>query len=103
MNLQPPGGAGSIMLPNGRSMQANPMVTYSARSGLERIKLSGTGTDRATTLTINFFPATKLSGQPQRKSPWPNRHLEERGWRDRQPTYFYGSGNNRLRRFSTLP
>ena len=60
MNLQPPGGAGSIILPNGRSMLANPMVTYSARSGLERIKLSGTGTDRATTLTFNFYPATNF-------------------------------------------
>ena len=60
MNLQPPGGSGSILLPNGRTLQANPVVTFSARSGLECIKLSGTGTDRGTTLNINLFPATNV-------------------------------------------
>ena len=67
MNLQPPGGAGTIVLANGRSVQANPIVTYSARTGLENIKLAGAGTDRATALTINFYPATNgldsLSGK----------------------------------------
>jgi hypothetical protein len=58
MNLQPPGGAGSIVLANGRSIQANPLVTYSARTGLESIKLSGAGNDRATALTIKYFPTT---------------------------------------------
>ena len=60
MNLQPPGGSGSILLPNGRTLQANPAVTFSARSGLACIKLSGTGADRGTTLNINFFPATNV-------------------------------------------
>jgi hypothetical protein len=60
MNLQPPGGSGSIMLPNGRSLQASPMVSFSARSGLESIKLSGAGTDRGATLNISFFPTTNL-------------------------------------------
>jgi hypothetical protein len=60
MNLQPPGGTGSITLPNGRSLQASPAVTFSASSGLERVTISGAGTNRATTLTINFFPATKV-------------------------------------------
>ena len=60
MNLQPPGGTGSITLPNGRSIQANPAVTYSASAGLERVTLTGAGTNRTTTLTISFFPATKV-------------------------------------------
>jgi hypothetical protein len=60
MNLQPPGGSGSITLPSGRSLQANPTATFSASSGLERVTLSGTGTNRGTTLSINFFPATHV-------------------------------------------
>ena len=60
MNLQPPGGSGSILLANGRSLQANPTVSYSARSGLQSIKLSGAGADRGTTVTINFLPATSV-------------------------------------------
>ena len=34
MNVQPPGGSGSIVLPNGRSLQANLAGSFSARSGL---------------------------------------------------------------------
>ena len=60
MNLQPPGGSGSIVLPNGRSLQVNPAVTYSARTGLERIKLTGAGADRTTSITVNYLPATNL-------------------------------------------
>jgi hypothetical protein len=60
MNLQPPGGTGSITLPNGRSLQANPTATFSASSGLARITLSGAGTNRGTTLNINYFPATDV-------------------------------------------
>ena len=60
MNLQPPGGSGSILLANGRSLQANPTVSYSARSGLQSIKLSGAGADRGTTVAINFLPATSV-------------------------------------------
>jgi Cytochrome c554 and c-prime len=67
MNLAPPGGSASVKLPNGRALQANPMVNYSARSGLERVKLSGTGTDRGTAITVNFLPTTgvldSLSGK----------------------------------------
>ena len=60
MNLQPPGGTSSITLPNGRSLLASPKVTFSASTGLERVTLSGAGTNQGTTLTINFFPATKV-------------------------------------------
>lgn len=67
LNLQPPGGTGSILLPNGRSVQASLADSFAARSGLERIKLTGTGSDRGNTLTINFLPATgalqSLSGK----------------------------------------
>jgi hypothetical protein len=58
MNLQPPGGSGSIVLPNGRSLQSSLASSYSAHSGLDRIKVSGTGGDRGITLTVNFVPAT---------------------------------------------
>jgi phage baseplate assembly protein gpV len=67
MNLQPPGGTGSVILPNGRSLPASLAGSFSARSGLELIKLSGVGSDPGSALTINFFPATgavdSLSGK----------------------------------------
>ncbi len=103
LNLQPPGGTGSITLPNGRSIQANPAVTYSASTGLERVTLSGASTNRATTLNDQLLPGHPRLGQSQRKSPWSDCDHEERGWGDRHPTRFYGSGNSRLRRCSTLP
>jgi len=58
MNIQTPGGSGSILLPNGRSLQANLASSFSARSGLNRLKLSGTGGDRGNTLNVNYLPAT---------------------------------------------
>ncbi len=67
MNLQPPGGTGSVILPNGRSLPARLAGSFSPRSGLELIKLSGVGSDLGSALTINFFPATgavdSLSGK----------------------------------------
>lgn len=67
MNLQASGGSGSITLPNGRSLQTSLASSYSANSGLDRIKLSGTGGDRGNTLSLNFFPSTRalqsLSGK----------------------------------------
>jgi hypothetical protein len=67
MNLQPPGGTSLITLPNGRSLLASPRVTYSTSTGLERVTLSGVGTNVGTSLTINFFPAANrldsLSGK----------------------------------------
>lgn len=58
MNLQPSGGTGSIVLANGRSLQASLAGSFSPRSGLELTRLSGVGGDRSSVLNINFSPAT---------------------------------------------
>ncbi len=58
MNLQSPGGSGSIILPNGRSVEASLVGNFSPRSGVDRIKLSGVGSDRGNVLSINFSRAT---------------------------------------------
>ncbi len=67
MNIQWPGGTGSIILPNGRSLQTGLTDSFSARSGLARIKHAGTGGDRGTTLSVIFSPASgaldSLSGR----------------------------------------
>jgi hypothetical protein len=67
LNLQPPGGTGSILLANGRSVQASLVDSFAAHSGLERIKLAGVGGDRGNSLNISFSPATStlesLSGK----------------------------------------
>ena len=67
LNLQPPGGSGSIILPNGRSLQTSLASSFSARSGLGQVKLAGVGGDRGTALSINYFPVTNainsLSGK----------------------------------------
>ena len=67
MNVQPGGGTGAIVLPNGRSFQASLAGSYSARTGLGGIRLAGTGSDRGNALSINYFPATNaldsLSGK----------------------------------------
>jgi hypothetical protein len=58
MNIQTPVGSGSIILPNRRSLQANLTGSFSARSGVGRLKLSGTGGDRGSTLNINLATTT---------------------------------------------
>ncbi|MCX6927784.1 MAG: multiheme c-type cytochrome, partial [Verrucomicrobia bacterium] len=67
MNIQMPGGSGSIVLPNGRTLQANLTGNFSARSGLGHLKLSGTGGDKGSTLSLNYVTATSalenLSGK----------------------------------------
>ena len=67
LNLQPPGGSGSIILPNGRSLQTSLASSFSARSGLGLVKLAGVGGDRGNALSINYFPVTNainsLSGK----------------------------------------
>ncbi len=67
MNFQPSGGTGSIVLSNGRSLQTSLASSFSARTGLARIKLTGAGSDRGNTLSLSFLPATSavesLSGK----------------------------------------
>ncbi len=67
LNVQPPGGSGSIVLPNGRSLQTSLASSFSARSGLGLVKLAGVGADRGSALSINYFPVTNainsLSGK----------------------------------------
>jgi hypothetical protein len=67
MNIQTPGGSGSIVLPNGRTLQTSLASSFSARSGLGLMKLAGVGGDRGTALSINYFPVTNainsLSGK----------------------------------------
>ena len=67
MNVQTPGGSGSIVLPNGRSLQTSLAGSFSARSGLGLMKLAGVGADRGSALSIGYFPATNavdsLSGK----------------------------------------
>ena len=58
MTIQVPSGSGFILLPNGRSLQANLASSFSAGSGLSRLKLSGTGGDRGNTLNVSYLPAT---------------------------------------------
>ena len=67
MNVQTPGGSGSVFLPSGRSLQTSLASSFSARSGLGLLKLAGVGGDRGSALSINYFPATNavdsLSGK----------------------------------------
>ena len=67
MNIQTPGSSGSIVLPNGRSLQTSLAVSFNAHSGLGLMKLAGVGGDRGSALSINYFPSTNgidsLSGK----------------------------------------
>jgi hypothetical protein len=67
MNIQTSGGSGSIVLPNGRSLQTSLASSFSARSGLGLMKLAGVGGDRGNALSINYFPVANaidsLSGK----------------------------------------
>ena len=67
LNVQTPGGSGSVVLPNGRSLQTSLASSFSARSGLGLMKLAGVGADRGSAVSINYFPATNavdsLSGK----------------------------------------
>jgi len=58
LNLASSGGAGSIALPNGRSLHASLASSFSAHTGISRIKLAGTGGDRGNSLTLSMLPAT---------------------------------------------
>ena len=58
MNLASAGGTGTIVLPNGRSLQASLASSFSAHTGISRIKLAGTGGDRGNSLTLSMLPAT---------------------------------------------
>jgi hypothetical protein len=50
------GGVGSIVIPNGRSLQGNLVGKFSGKTGLLWFRLGGIGTDRGSSVQINFFP-----------------------------------------------
>ena len=58
MNIQMPGGSGSVILPNGRSLQANLSGSFAARSGVGHLKLLGAGGGQGQTLNIDVVAAT---------------------------------------------
>ena len=67
LDIQALRGAGSINLPNGRSLRGSLAGNFSARAALKRLKLAGVGGDRGTTLSFGFLPASSalqsLSGK----------------------------------------